>query len=209
MMLGYVDRVDDHVIATKFEFLLIPTGSMYVTGESSERHGNRTTFSWSGVPILFNWKSAALAYPRVWLWFLAFAWPFLTHYGENVDSMTWKDWMAPLGMVVAAILSQFLGRLPEREKKRLRVLGSVTGLRIDPSKLNRFTRETKRQIMEDAFTKAGMPIEADACEKLAATAPAEELPLLYAFTRYSGDGPAWRAASSAVLARLDSAGAAA
>ena len=123
MMLGYVDRVDDHLIATKFEFLLIPVSSMYVTGESSHRSGNRTTFTWSGVPIRFNFKSAALAYPRVWLWFLALAWPFITHWGENVESMTWKDWMAPLALIVAAILSNLAGGLSKHEKRRLRVTG--------------------------------------------------------------------------------------
>ena len=205
MMLGYVDRVDDHVIATKFEFLLIPVSSMYVTGESSERHGNRTTFGWSGVPIRFNFKSAALAYPRIWLWFLAFAWPFLTHYGENVESMTWKDWMPPLAMIVAAILSNFVGGLSRREKSRLRVLGERTGMKIDPSKLNGFTRETKRQILEDAMTAVELPLTPEECARVAASAPTEALPLLYTFTRYSGDSPAWRAASSVALARIEAA----
>ena len=203
MMLGEVDRVDDHFIATKFVGLLLPVSSMYVTSVSSSYSGNRSTMTWSGVPVRFNFKSAALAYPRVWLHFLAVAWPFITHWGQNVNAMTTKDWLPSIAMIAVGLLALIPGRLSEREKRRLRVLGSVTGLSLDPSKLQSFTRETRLQFLEDTARARGLPTTAEGCAAAAKDAPREALPLLYTLARYAGDTPAWRAAADAVLARLE------
>lgn len=64
MMLGEVDNVDGHYIATKFYGLCIPARSMYVTSYSSERRGNVTSMSWGGVPVKLNVKSILLAYRK-------------------------------------------------------------------------------------------------------------------------------------------------
>jgi hypothetical protein len=203
MMLGEVDKVDDHYIATKFVGLVIPVSSMYVTSYSSSRHGNVTTMRWGGVPIRFNWKSAALAYPRVWLWFLAAAWPFLTHWGENVDTMTSSTWLTMAGLAVAAVLFHLPGRLSAREKRRLMVLGGQTGLRIDPTKLDPIMRAMRRDVLEANAKQEGLPTTPAECAAAAKDTPSASLGLLYALTRYSGDDPEWRAASNAVLARIE------
>ena len=148
MMLGEVDRVDGHYIATKFYGLVIPLSSMYVTSESSSRRANVTTMSWEGVPVRFNVKSALLAYPRTWLWVLAAAWPFVTHYGENINDVPSSTYWTMAGMAATALFFAFVpGRLSAREKARLRVLGRVTGLNLDPKKLSGWTRVAKVEFL--------------------------------------------------------------
>src|SRR4051812_32065737 len=115
MMLGEVDNVDGHYIATKFYGLFIPASSMYVTAYSSERSGRTTRMSWSGVPVKLNAKSALLAYPRVWLWILAIAWPFLTHWGENVNDTPRSTWITAGLFIVLAIASNFVGGVSKQE----------------------------------------------------------------------------------------------
>jgi hypothetical protein len=200
MLLGEVDRVDDHYIATKFLGLLIPVSSMYVTSSSSSRRGNVSTLSWEGVPVRFNVKSALLAYPRVWLWFLAAAWPFLTHYGENVNDVPASTYWTMGGMVATALFFAFVpGRLSAREKARLRVLGRVTGLKLDPSKLVGWTRVAKLDFLRDQLEKAGVASSPEAVLAAAQGAPAEVLDVLYTFACYSGDGRDWRDTAARIL----------
>jgi hypothetical protein len=205
MMLGEIDRVDDHYIATKFVGLVIPASSMYVTGYSSSRRGNVTTMTWTGVPIRFNLKSAALGLPRVWLPFLALAWPFLTHWGENVSHMPSSLWYQMAGIFVAGLLFHVPGRLSEREKARLRVLRDVTGLAMDPAKLQPMSRTLRLDELEDRVKKLGIDATPEGVAAAAKDAPAQALPLLYTFACYSRDEPAWRDAAGAVLARIDAA----
>jgi hypothetical protein len=206
MMLGAVDRVDGHYIATKFLGLLLPTESMYVTGESSERYGNVTRFTWSGVPVKLNWKSVALAYPRVWLPFLVPAWPFVMHWGKSFDAISRSTLLTMAAMVVATVLAHLAGRLPEREKARLRVLGQATGLNLDPSKLHPITRMARSEAMADRAEKLGLPTTLEALQTALPDLPGEALPLLYAVARYAGDDAAWRGAAAAVLARIEKSG---
>ncbi len=201
MMLGEVDNVDGHFIATKFHALLVPTGSMYVVDQASSRSGNVTTMTWSGVPVKFNVKSALLAYPRVWLWMLAFAWPFLTHYGESLSSTPMSCWYTMGGMVAVAVLAHVPGRLSEREKKRLRILGEVTGMRLDPSKLMPWTRESKRDVLEHQLREMGIDTTPDGVSRACVDASPEVLSLLYGYARYAGDDADWRRVADSVLAR--------
>lgn len=201
MMLGEVDRVDDHFIATKFHALLIPGGSMYVTHQDRTRSGNVTTMSWSGVPIKFNWKSAALAIPRVWLWFLAAAWPFITHYGAHVSKTPNSTWFTMLGFVVVALLLQLPGRLSAAEKDRLRILGRVTGMRIDPAKLQPMTRTIECDNLEASLSQAGIVTTPQGLLAAADSASPAVLGALYTYARYAGDSREWRDAAEALWKR--------
>lgn len=202
MMLGEVDNVDGHYIATKFYGLCIPSSSMYVTSYSSSRSGNRTTMTWGGVPVKLNWKSILLTYPRVWLWFVFFGYPFVTHYGQNLDSLTTFDKVAEVLFVVVAIGAHFVGRLSKAEKARLRILGKVTGMRMDPKKLTKWTREEKREFWEKELGKLGVPTTPDGLRAFAASAPPDVLGVLYTFACYSGDGPDWRGVAAEILPRV-------
>jgi hypothetical protein len=207
MMLGSVDAVDDHHIATEFVLLLIPSRSMYVTSVSMTRHGNRTEMKWGGIFIPLVWKSVALAYPRVWLWFLAIAWPFLSHWGENVSRIPSSTWWISGAMIAAALLALLPGRLSAHEKKRLRALGAVTGWRIDPRRLFKQNREAKRWELEQAAKEGSLPTTPEAALAAAPTLAVELVPRVYALACYSAvDDPAWRPAAAALLTRQQSIG---
>lgn len=203
MMLGEVDNVDGHYIATKFYGLCIPASSMYVTSYSSHRSGNRTTMTWGGVPIKLNLKSVLIAYPRVWLWFLAFAWPFITHYGENVNDIPVTTWWTMGAFVVLAIASHFVvGRLSAKEKRRLRIFGKITGLRIDPSKLMKWTREEKREFWDKELTKIGITTTTEGIRKAITTSPPDFLQVIYTFCCYSGDDGEWRQIANEIYPKI-------
>jgi hypothetical protein len=153
------------------------------------------------VPVRLDWKSVALAYPRVWLWFLAFAWPFLTHWGENVNRIPSSTWLTCGGLIVLALLFHLPGRLSSREKDRLRVLGSVTGMRVDPSKLMPWTRTSKQELLEAELAMSGVDTTPEGIVAASAGAPREALAALYAFACYSGDDREWRDVAAQVLER--------
>jgi hypothetical protein len=203
MMLGAVDRIDGHYIATKFVALCIPTSSMYVTGEDVQRYGNVTRYTWSGVPVKLNLKSLALAYPRVWLPFLVLAWPFIQHWGKRLDDISRATLLEMGAMVAATVLAHLAGRLPEKEKARLRVLGKVTGLNLDPSKLHPIARVSRSEALAERAEKLGLPVTPEGVRAALPEMPAEALPFLYALARYQGDGAEWREAAAAVLARIE------
>ncbi|HZS39048.1 MAG TPA: hypothetical protein VFF06_19590 [Polyangia bacterium] len=207
MMLGVIDEVDGHFVATKFLALLLPTGSMYVTKQTFSRSGNVSSMSWEGVPIPFQWKSAALAYPRVWLWFLGVAWPFLTHWGENVSRVPSSAYYTSLGMFAAALLALIPGRPSAREKNRLRALGVATGMRLDPKRLYPATREVARGELEDELKQASLPTTPKECAAAGAL-PRELVARVYAFACYSAacasgaEADEWRAAAAQLLPAL-------
>lgn len=200
MMLGQIDEVDGHYVATKFAALSIPTGSMYITAESYSRRGNVSTHTWEGVPIKLQWKSALLAYPRVWFPFLAIAWPFLMHWGQNISATTTSTWLTSGAFIVASALSHLPGRLSDATKARLRLLGTVSGMRLDPAKLPPYTREHKRDFFAELMVKGGLPTAPDAIVAVLEDIPTPALPLVYAFARYSGDDPTWRECAALVYA---------
>ncbi len=212
MMLGEVDRVGTHYIATNFIALCIPTGSMYVTKTDYSRSGNVSRMSWQGVNIPLDWRSALIAYPRVWLWFLALAWPFLTHWGENVSNTPRSVWYTSLAMIVFAILAHFPGRLSKAEKARLQTLGEATGLRIDPKRLSPLTRMQVRDDLEPKLRDASLPVTADGIRTASPSLPRELRAQLYAFALYSAvdarkekdaeQAAAWQAAADALATDL-------
>lgn len=208
MMLGVVDEVDGHYIATRFAGLLIPLSSMYVVSSSSERSGNVTTTTWEGVEVKFNWKSAVLAYPRVYLPMLSLAWPFITHWGENVNDIPRSTWITAAALFVSAFLFLIPGRLSAREKSRLRVLRQATGMALDPSKLHDERRMGELFAMTDTLKRANLPSTYEGLAPLIEALPAAALPTVYAFSVYSADDPRWAELGARAYARIEAAGAA-
>src|SRR5262245_51353123 len=104
MIIGEIDRVGSHYVGTKFFALCIPVSSMYVTNADSRRSGNVTTLTWQGVQIPIVWKSALLGILRAWPWFLGFAWPFVTHWEENVSTIPMSTWLTSVGFFALALL---------------------------------------------------------------------------------------------------------
>jgi hypothetical protein len=201
MILGEIDRVGSTYVGTKFFALSIPVGSMYVTNADSHRSGNVTTMTWQGVPIPIVWKSALLGILRVWPWFLGFAWPFATHWEENVSSIPTSTWLTSVAFFAVALLSLVPGRLSPAERGKLEVLRTVTGMALDPRRLGRWTREgTLEQLRHDA-TRLGLALDAEAARAALAELPHAVLPHLYALACYS-EGASWREVADACAARM-------
>ncbi|MBX3196615.1 MAG: hypothetical protein KF894_00560 [Labilithrix sp.] len=152
MMLGRVDDVDGHYVATKFHGLIFPTSSMYVVGETYSRSGNVSTMTLVGLALFFAFVP---------------------------------------------------GRLSSREKGRLRLLGRVTGMRIDPKHLTVWTRGSKREFLDAELTKSGVTTTPEGILAASEAASTATLEAPYAFACYAGDGPDWRGAAARLLARHD------
>jgi len=196
-MIGRVDEVDGHFVATRFVALTVPIECVYVPnkGPRASRPGPP-----EGIRIQMDWRSVALAYARVWLPVLAVALPVAEGVLDEVHAPT-----VVLGvlMFVVSVLAHRSGRLSEREKARLRVLGTVTGLRIDPSKLQPKMREIKRASLGDLMEKGGIPTSAFEILAVLDDIPGPALPLVYGYACYAGDEPEWRECAAAVHQRYE------
>ncbi len=104
-------------------------------------------------------------------------------------------------MVVVAMLTRRTGELPERGETRLRLLGTVTGLRIDPSKLLPTTREVKRESLRELMEKGGIPTTPAEILSVLDDIPMPAMPLVYGFACYAGDDPEWRECAQQVYLR--------
>jgi hypothetical protein len=78
----------------------------------------------------------------------------------------------------------------------------VTGLRVDPSKLQKWTREEKRDFWEKELGKLGIQTTPEGIRAASHTAPPDALPILYTFACYSGDGADWRSVAAEILPRV-------
>jgi len=185
MMLGRVDEVDGHFVATNFVALTVPTKCLYVSRKSPRS----TSGGAQDIHIQTDMRSVALGYGRVWLPVVAVAVPLLQATLGPVHVMTWISSALLLGVSVVAHRS---GRLSEEEKARLRVLGTVTGLRIDPSKLHQRTREIKRAVLGELMDKGGIPMTHDGILSVLEDIPMPAMPLVYGYARYAGDTPEWQ-----------------
>lgn len=197
MMLGRVDEVDGNFVATRFVALLFPVGSLYVASKVG-----RTGKSADAMPIRTSWKSIGLAYARVWLPVVALTLVALDLSRGALHVATY------LGAVLLIGISAFAhraGRLSEREKARLRLLGSVTGLRVDPANLTTSFRETKRASLLALMAKAGIPPTVEGIHSVLEDIPAPALPLVYGYVRYAGEAPEWRALAELVYRRHEEA----
>jgi hypothetical protein len=195
MMIGRVDEVDGNFVATKFVAFTVPTECLYIPSESS-----RTTRSGSsaGVRIQRSWRSVALAYGRVWLPVLAIAIFALDVIRGGFHVAVAFVTLVMLGISVTAHRS---GRLSEPEKARLRLLGTITGLRIDPSKLRPKTREAKRAVLGDLMEKGGIPMTSEGILSVLDDIPTPALPLVYGYACYAGDDPRWRECATIIYER--------
>ena len=199
MMLGRIAEVDGDYIATEFLGGVVPTASMYVT-----QQGVRSTKTTGDgrVRIQYDWSSVLLGYVRLWLPIFALAAPALAASTGHLAPATWG---LSAFLVMAALASYRVGRLPENEKAQLRLLGTVAGLRIDPARLHPATRETKRDLLGQLMTRAGIPTTPDGVLSVLDDIPVPAMPLVFGYARYAGDTPDWRECAALVYSRYESA----
>jgi hypothetical protein len=171
MIVGRDEQVDGHYIGMRLAGLVIPKGARYVGGKSE-------------TPIQSDARTFFLGVVRVWVPLLAIVWPFLLG-------------MTKLAFVEAAVLAGaglMLHRpieIDEHEKKKLRLLGSQTGLRIDPSRLLPATRKAKLDMLEALMTKGGLAADPEWIIQVLDEIPGPALPLVYAYARYAADDGVW------------------
>jgi len=194
MMLGRIDEVDGHYIATRF-FVLVPLGSMYVAS-----HAKKSSRQSNPVAIKMSWKSAGVGFARVWLPILGVVFPVLVGWGPSGSIPIWA-WLVSVVFFGIGIYAHRMGRLPEEEKARLRLLGSVTGMRIDPTKLEPRMRGSKREALEDLMTKGGIPTTPEDILSVLDDIPIPALALVYGYACYSGDDPVWTDAAQKIYER--------
>lgn len=192
MILGRVDEVDGHFIATRFIAFAVPTSCLYIAPKSPRARGEGAATD--DVLIRTAWRSVALGYARVWLPVAAIAAPIAQAAASGGLRLTTV--LASVALLALAVLAHRAGRLPEEEKARLRVLGTVTGLRIDPSKLKDATRTIKRASLGGLMEKGGIPTSPDGILAVLDDIPLPAMPLVYGYARYSGDTPEWRACAA-------------
>jgi hypothetical protein len=193
MMLGRIDEVDGDYVATRFVGLLLPTDCMYIA-----QAGTRTTRGSGGdssVRIKKDWRSVALGCVRLWGPILAVGIPVLHVAPAGVS------WGVSVALLVLFVASFSYGRLPDDEKARLRLLGTVTGLRVDPNRLLQSTRDVKRELLGQLMVRAGIPVTPDGILSVLDDIPVPAMPLVYGYARYAGDDDAWRECASTVYAR--------
>ncbi len=191
MILGRIDDVDGHYVGTKFFLAVLPIECVYVTHRT-----RRATSSGGRIRIPTYWRSVVLAYGRVWLPAFAFV---LLALGVRHVAM----WIASGVLLALSAAAYRAGALPDEEKSRLRLLGSVTGLRIDPARLEPVLRETKRDSLGDLMEKGGIPITADGILAVLDDIPVPAMPLVYGYACYAGDDAIWRACADVVYSRCE------
>lgn len=195
MILGRIDEVDGHFIATRFAAGLVPLGSVYVA-----RRGSRSTLpgGGAGLPIRRDARSIIVGYGRVWAPVLAVAMPAASAFGGHVPLVVW---LTSVLLVTLAFAAWRSGRLGDEELAHLRLLGTVTGLKIDPSRLTPQMREAKRDSLGALMEKGGIPMSADGILSVIDEIPLPAMPLVYGYCRYAGDDETWRAVATQVYLR--------
>ncbi len=198
MMLGRVDEVDGHFVATKFLALTIPVECMYVPRVVTSSRSSATS-SLGPLRVKTDWRSVGLAYARVWFPVLAIVVPLvdvLVLGGIHVVMLLLSGALA-----AGSVAAHRSGRLPPEEQARLRLLGTVTGLRIDPTKLQDTTRAVKRDSLGELMEKGGIPTTAEGIVSVIDDIPMPAMPLVYGYACYAGDDPEWRACAALVYTR--------
>ena len=202
MMMGRIDEIDGHFVATRFIAMLVPAECVYISNVTrpSRPDAGAPPPTRNLVPIRFDWRSVGLAYARVWLPAIALGIPLVQVVRGSFSFLTW---LFSLVLIAVCVGAHKWGRLTEQEKARLRVLGTVTGLRIDPAKLRDTTRNIKRDSLGDLMDKAGIPLASVEILAVLEDIPQPALPLVYGYACYAGDDPEWRACAEAVYARYE------
>jgi hypothetical protein len=132
LSLGKSDALDGECIETNFVVIglpLLPVGSRYCTWQSGFRS--------QGFPIRFQWKSAVFAYLRWWTSLLPLVALFdVLLFGMDASTKVTTralHWVCALSVVGFWVLVCFFGSGPNAlARKRRRVLGYATGIRIWP-----------------------------------------------------------------------------
>lgn len=200
MIFGRVDEIDGHCVATRFVAGLIPTESVYITPSS----GARSSVSAAGpLKLKLDWRSVGLGWARVWLPIFALVQiALIVLVAHSVPIVTV---VTSVIMLVGAGFAYRAGKLPEDTKARLRLLGSVTGFRVDPSRLPDQLRATKRDSLGDLMDKGGIPMTPDGILSVIDDIPLPAMPLVYGFSCYAGDEPEWRECAELIYLRHEAA----
>ncbi|MBX3234152.1 MAG: hypothetical protein KIT84_40065 [Labilithrix sp.] len=200
MIFGRVDEVDGHYVATKFVAALLPVESLYITSNSAARAS--VTNPLGPMKVKTDWRSVGLGYARTWLPALGLALPLLTLLsGELVAGAFVFTLLTAAGAAVAFRA----GKLDDREKGRLRLLGTVTGLRIDPTKLLDTTRAVKRDSLGDLMDKGGIPMTPEGILEVIDDIPLPAMALVYGYACYASDEPEWRQCAELIYQRHEQA----
>lgn len=171
MIVGRDDEVDGHAIGTRFVALVIPVGTVYVGGKAP-------------LAIRSTAGSIVLGLARIWVPLAALAWPALFRWSVHA-------WIEAAVLAFVAVMLHRRLELPEAEKKKLALLGSQTGLRIDPARLLPATRKAKLEMLGALIDKGGLAPDPEWLVTVLDDIPGPALPLVYAYARYAGDAPPW------------------
>lgn len=202
MILGRVDEVDGSFIATQFIAGAIPVKSLYITGKKAPRA--RATSSLGPIEVKTDVRSIGLGYARAWLPALA-AGAFLVDFILSHADLHVLTVLFILVAGLGTVLANRAGKLPEAEKARLRLLGTVTGLRIHPWKLHDATRATKRDSLGALMDKGGIPMTPEGILSVIDDIPMPAMALVYGYCCYAGDDPEWRECAELIYQRHESA----
>lgn len=193
MILGRVDEVDGHFVATEFVAFTIPKATLYIA-EDPGRPRVATT-------IRTYWKSVVAAYARLHFPLLAVVLPVVMHFGHGMGTLPLSAWIVSGAFLAASFLFVLPSQPGAREKEQLRILGSIAGFRIDPKRLLPETRAQKRERVLELMNKGGLPVTPEGILSVLDDIPGPALPLVYVFARYSGDGPEWQLVAERVYER--------
>jgi len=204
MLLGQIEAIDDMHVSTRFfSFIgpIFPLGTMFITNERFERRGNRSIHRYDGRPLPLSLKSVLLGYLRVWCLIGAFAWPFISMYGQPING--WRnEYLVSIALLVIWLFVLIVpGRLSEEQRRQLRVLEQAAGLPINPARLASFDRENRREVMAERLKEAGLSLDPAEALRGIDSIDRSQLGLVYAHARYAG-GPAWGAVADASWKRL-------
>jgi hypothetical protein len=200
LLLGQIEAIDDMHVSTRFfSFIgpIFPLGTMFIT---NERFAGRA-HHYDGRPLPLSLKSVILGYLRVWCPIGAFAWPFISMYGEPIDG--WRtEYLVSIALLVIWLFVLIVpGRLSEEQRRQLRVLEQFAGLPINPVRLPSFDREKRRNVMAGRLKEAGLSLDPAEALRGVDSVDRSQLGLVYAYARYAG-GPAWGAVADASWKRL-------
>ncbi len=190
-VLGTVDEVEGHFVATVFLGLgvpLVPIRSMYVHSMQISRVPGGTRVQYKGRDLPLVGSSVLLGYARVWLALATFAMPFVLMWGQQVDFSSWTRWECLATYACAALwaLTFLPGRVSATEKKKLVCIGEATGAYLDPRRDGMLGRKGFCAMLEPALRAAGT--EPDPASLRAAIARSNDTKVLgkiYAYARYA------------------------
>lgn len=207
MMIGAVDQVKDRWVGTQFVALgapLLPSRSMYVEHMEVEAYAGGRAIRYVGIDLPLCAKSVLLGYLRFWLGIAAFASPFVLMWGESV-SFSRPELGITAALIALWIFVVFVpGRLWGDAKRKVELLGDVTGVYLDPARFDAIQREGRRAGLGDVIAQRGVSVDDPEKARISiARADRELLGSIYAFARYAAvDRREWRVVADEAWTRL-------